>query len=153
MLTTTNANSRNELRELAFALKHEPLFRAVNVKHIQFLSFVVADLERTGPIRFCILGDGTAAVSTDSGFRENLRSVRRIIELSVMSLVSMLFADDGAINDEPVSLILARKFTDEDWHKTSRSAQAKDELRLRYRPIRHLHSSPQRLIHPSRLTI
>jgi hypothetical protein len=149
MLTTTNANLRNELRELAFALKHEPLFRAVNVKHIQFLSFVVADLERAGPIRFCIFGNGTAAVSADSGFRESLRSMLRVIELSLMSLVPMLFADDSAINDEPVSLILARKFTDEDWHKTSRSAQAKDELRLRYRPIRHPHSSPQRLIHPA----
>jgi hypothetical protein len=100
------------------------LFRAVNVEHIQFLSFIVADLKRAGPIRICIFGNGTAAVSTNSGFRESLRSMRRVIELSLMSLVPMLFADDGAINDEPLSQILAGKFADEDRHKTSRSAHA-----------------------------
>jgi hypothetical protein len=51
--------------------------------------------------------------------------MRRVIELSLMSLVPMLFADDGAINDEPVTLILVGKFADEDWHKTSRSAHVR----------------------------
>jgi hypothetical protein len=87
------------------------------MEHIQFLSFVVADLKRTRPIRLCIFGDGPAAVSTDSGFRESFRGLRRVIELSLMSLVPMLFADDGASSDKPVSLILAGQFADEDRHK------------------------------------
>jgi hypothetical protein len=108
------------IRAGANRLQQKSLFRAVNMEHIQFLSFVVADLKGTGPIRICIFGDGPAAVSTDSGFRERFRGLRRVIELSLMSLVPMLFADDGAISDEPASLILAGKFADEDSHKTSR---------------------------------
>src|SRR5579871_234712 len=103
---------------------HPPLFVAVNMKHIKFLSFVVTDLKRTGPIRFRIFGDGTATISTYPSFRESLRSLRRVFELSLMSLIPMLFADDGASSDEPMTQILVGKFADEDWHKTSRSAQA-----------------------------